>query len=193
MKNIFFIFILLSLNQFSVNGQEVVRHRYSAENIKITEYNNADTLKVLMNQFDDDNYCYYLSKNDDNDKFDVNIKLKIASYTTQWMTSTDEDGTKNFLRDTFNVEYIDNKAFIISPDWERKYLVYKFYAYKENESRFFIYWSREFGIILIKYLDHNAFTRNELLNEESKNKIILQLVLLTLGDTKFTTETEKKK
>src|ERR1035437_8397150 len=179
MKKYFLIFILLnSLNQIRVNGQEVVRFRYSEFNVKISSYDIMDTVKVLMKQFDENNYCYHLSKKEDNDKFDVNINLKVAKYTTQWLTSVDDDGTKCFNRDTFKVDYVDNKVFKIDSDWDKKYLVYKFYAHKENEIRFFIYWSREFGIILIKYLDENMFIRNEFVNEETKNKIILQLAFL---------------
>ncbi|QQS50992.1 MAG: hypothetical protein IPM71_15670 [Bacteroidota bacterium] len=179
-----FIFLLYSSVIFSQEKHKVVFYNYNEFNSRITTIFSSDTL-IITQSSNSDSIYYYESFGYFNIKMKVNTKLKTATYENGFY---DEDGndenSRNEIRNSFEVKYIDNKNFEYN---DKKILVYRLLVFnkKVNESAVLVFWTKDFGIIMQKDLYVNSLIRFDYANNEQKNKTIHHLCYFVFSDAAF--------
>jgi hypothetical protein len=171
---------------------KVVFYNYNEFNSRITQIFSSDTLEIKMSNIADSIY-YYQSTGYFNIKLQVDTKLKKAKYEN---SSYDELGydepSIKAIREAFEVKYVSNKIF---EHRDKKYFVYRILVTNKKIKDFgiLIFWSKEFGIIMEKYLNENILLRFDYANDEEKNKIVQHLCYFVFSDYGFNSINDWKK
>lgn len=186
---IFLIFAFPFSNKLYSQGNltethKVVFYNYNEFNSRITQIFGSDTLEIEMSNISDSIYNYK-STGYFNIKVQVDTKLKKAKYENSSFDEMGYDETSiKAIRDAFEVKYISNKIF---KHEDKKYVVYRILVTnkKIKDCDILIFWSKEFGVIMEKYLNENILLRFDYANDEEKNKIVQHLCYFVFSDYGF--------
>jgi hypothetical protein len=162
---------------------KIVFTNYNDINPRITTIFSSDTMNVTLSKIADSLYSY---KSDGMFNMDLQVdrRTKKAVYIEMKPLCTDDDESPKVERDTFQVKFIDNRVF---EHGDYKYLVYRIFVIntKEKGSEMLIFWTKEVGVIMRKYLTGNCILRFEFADNEKGNEIVRHLCFMVFSNSNF--------
>lgn len=158
-------------NNYSKKSNNVVISLYETPNRSLPTFYNLDTLEIMNNELDDSSFAYRSKGIKDTVYSELKIDLKKKKTTYIY------EGQQ------YISYFIDWKMILINK--KKPFYIYRILDFRGVDSQEFIYWTKDFGIILRKSLYWRSFITYEYLNDEVKNETIRILCNFIMNDGEF--------